>query len=69
VNAPLWQIKIEEGQYMAGLHTFRSKQTAVAWASNWLRARSSFGGLGSSARLLKDGKQIALLSINKKEAS
>jgi len=62
MNQPLWQIKIDAGQWMAGLHTFRSKQKAVAWASNYLRARVE----GGTVRLMQDGKQIALLS---KEAS
>ena len=62
MNAPLWQIKIDAGQWMAGLHTFRSKQKAVAWGSNYLRALVE----GGSVSLLLDGKVIATLS---KEAS
>jgi hypothetical protein len=59
----LWQIRIDAGQFMAGLHTFRSKHTAVAWASNYLRAEGNKGPVA----LLKDGSVIARLS--KKEAS
>jgi len=57
VNQPLWQIKIDAPQFMAGLHTFRSKRIAIAWASNYLRAQP----MGGWARLLRDGKEIAML--------
>jgi hypothetical protein len=58
MKAPLkvrWQVRIAGGQWMTGLHTFRSKREAQAFIASWRKAENRSD---ASATLLRNGAAV-----------
>jgi hypothetical protein len=53
-----WQVKIENGKWMAGTHTFRTKGAAEAYIADWRRCEDS---ADASVALLRNGVPVSAM--------